>query len=215
MNLPVVVVGGGGHGRVVVDALRAGGHQVLGVTDRAAGALAWRNLYGIELLGDDDVIDGYGPGAIFLANGIGGVATTAARRMIYERLVAKGYVFPAICHPSATISSSALLDLGTQVMAGAIVQVDCTIGLNSVVNTGARIDHDCRVGAHVHIGPGAVLCGGVRIDDGASIGAGAILRQGVIIGRDAIVGLGAAVVADVAAGATVVGVPARAMKAPR
>jgi acyl-[acyl carrier protein]--UDP-N-acetylglucosamine O-acyltransferase len=79
-----------------------------------------------------------------------------------------------------------------------------------IVNTGATVDHDCRLGDFVHVAPGAHLCGGVTVDEGALLGVGCAVAPGVRIGAWATVGAAAAVVADVPAGATVIGVPAQA-----
>ena len=121
----------------------------------------------------------------------------------------KGAEFPYLVHPSATFASSALLGMGTVVMAGAIVQARACIGEHCIVNTAAVVEHDCVLGDFVHIAPGAILCGGVHVGKGSFIGAGATVIQSIKIGSNVTVGAGATVVNDIPDGVTVTGTPAR------
>lgn len=207
MTKPVLVIGGGGHAKVVIDALKKDGRHVLGIVDPSfdVGDL----VLNVPVLGDDGAVSEHDPESVHLANGIGSTGNGNRRTEVYEKFVRSGYRFVNVIHPAATVAT-AMPDLrGVQVMAGAVVQVGCVIGANSIVNTRASVDHDCKVGAHVHIGPGATVCGGVTIEDGAFVGAGAVLVPGVRIGRKAIIGAGSVVLHDVEQRTTVAGVPAR------
>lgn len=188
---PLVLLGAGGHAKVVLALARAAGRQVVGVCDPVLtrdGVARWRD---IPVLGGDDALDRIDPQAVHLANGVGQLPRSTARRDLYARLAARGFRFPALVHPSAWIDDSVVLADGVQVMAGAIVQPDCTLDENTVVNTRASVDHDCHVGAHVHIAPAACLCGGVRVGVGAFVGAGATVLPAISIGEEAIVAAGA------------------------
>lgn len=209
MTRPYIILGAGGHGRVVADVLLSGNHRILGCTDPRPEKLAGIGFADISFLGDDQKIDSYDPSEIFLANGLGGIKSTSGRQKLYDRFVSRGYLFPSIRHLSTVISPRTELEDGSQFMAGSVVQANCRIGANVIVNTGARIDHDCTIAAHVHIGPGAILCGEVTIEAGVTIGAGATLRPGLRVGSGATIGMGAVVLSDVMEGSTVVGVPAR------
>ena len=207
MTLPVIVLGAGGHAAVVVDTLLDCGMRLLGLVDPAppAGRDA---ILGVQVLGDESVLERYSPQDLQLANGVGGATGAEARRAAYERLAGRGFRFVTVVHRFAYVARGAALADGVQVMAGAIVQPFAAIGPNTIVNTRASIDHDCVVGAHVHIAPGATLSGGVSVGDGAHVGVGATVKQGVTIGAGALVAAGAVVIRDVAAGARVMGVPA-------
>lgn len=211
MSLPVLVIGAGGHGRVVADALRVAGRKVLGFVDAAADLEGMR-IDGLPVLGGDTLLEDYPPASVMLANGIGSTVSTATRRQVYERLTASGFQFETVRHPSAIVSTSAVLSSGAQIMAGAVVQPGAVIGEDTIVNTGALIDHDCVIGRHCHLAPGAVLSGSVRVGDGCHIGAAASVIQDVTIGADALIAAGAVVVGDVAAGVRMAGVPARPME---
>ena len=196
MTLPVIVIGGGGHGRVVIEALRRGGSIVAGVIDpsREVSALL---PDGVRWLGGDDALAGYPPERYRLANGVGSIGD-GTRRRVFERMKAAGYAFARVEHPAATIALAGVsLGEGAQIMAGAVVQPGVRIGADVIVNTRAAIDHDCIIGDHAHIAPGAVLCGEVVVGDDTHIGAGAVLIQGRRIGAGCLIGAGATVLRDV------------------
>jgi sugar O-acyltransferase (sialic acid O-acetyltransferase NeuD family) len=132
-----------------------------------------------------------------------------ARLRLQREIAERGAVPLTVVHPTAWVSSSAVLGAGTQVLARAVVSVEARLGQSTIVNTGAQIDHECEVGDGVHIMPGAVLAGCVRVGGGASIGSGAIVLPRITIASGAYVGAGAVVTRDVPAGATVMGSPAR------
>jgi len=210
-RMPIVVIGYGGHGKVVAAALSAGGWNVEAVndqrlTDERVGILSY------PLLSDAEVERTYPPSQCRLALGVGGaepVNRGPARMRVAMNWAAKGYQFVRVLHPRAMVDPGAELAEGVQVHVGAIVQTGVSIGRWSIVNSGAIVEHDCRVGELCHVAPGAVLCGNVSIGDGAHVGAGAVVRQGISIGRHAMVGAGAVVVRDVPSEACVVGVPAK------
>ncbi len=204
---PVIVLGAGGHAVVVVETLRAMGAVIEGAVDPAKTG---GEVRGVPVIGGDGALDAYGAGGVTLANGIGSIGDSAARRSAFERFKELGFRFATLVHPAAVITASdVLFGEGAQIMAGSVVQTGARIGPNAIVNTGAIVDHDCGIGAHAHIAPGAVLCGNVTVGEGAHIGAGATLIQGVSVGAESFVAAGALVACDVAPGARVLGVPAR------
>jgi sugar O-acyltransferase (sialic acid O-acetyltransferase NeuD family) len=185
-----VLLGAGGHAKVVLSLARVNGLQVIGVCDPAlagTGVTQWR---GLEVLGGDEALGKLSAEKLFLLNGVGQVVGSDARRALYERCRAQGFRFPTLVHPTACVDASARLADGVQVMAAAVVQADAVVGENTIVNTGASIDHDGRIGSHVHVAPGAVLCGDVEVADRAFIGSGALILPGVRVGLGAIVAAG-------------------------
>lgn len=208
-DLPVIVLGAGGHARVLIDALLLKGVAILGVT---APAIEGAPPFGLPFLGADLAVDAHPVASIRLVNGLGSTRQPGARREIFERFKAKGYKFESVVHPSAVIARNVELGEGVQVMAGAVIQTGGRIGANSIVNTRVAVDHDCRIGAHAHLAPGATLCGDVRVGENAHVGSGASIIQGISIGDDVLVAAGAVVIRNVPAGAAVSGVPARNMK---
>ena len=210
---PLIMLGAGGHAKVLLALARAAGHAVIGVCDPQLAQEGHRDWRGIPVLGGDEVLASLNPDEAGLINGIGQRAGSDQRQRFYERLADAGFSFPPLVHPFAWVDDTVTLGAGVQIMAGAILQPDSRIGENSIVNTGARIDHDCSVGAHVHIAPGATLCGGVRVGNGAFVAAGATVIQGLEIGEGAILGAGATLVRHQAPGTALVGAGLRSRPA--
>ncbi|HBF39616.1 MAG TPA: sugar acetyltransferase [Firmicutes bacterium] len=209
MNLPIILLGAGGHGRVLLDILFQQSLKVLAIADPAC-----KNIHSIENIPliDEQAVLGYPTAEVLLVNGLGSIGDTGKRQNIYEYFKKKGFKFATIIHTSAVISPQAVFGEGVQVMAGAIVQTGATVACNSIINTKATIEHDCLVGAHVHIATGAILCGGVHVNDQAHVGAGVTIIQGLVIGKRSIIGAGAVVLKDIPPAVVAVGVPARIIK---
>lgn len=205
---PVIVVGAGGHGAVVADALLAEGRTVLGFVDAKPGVAA--PLPGLAVLGPDDSLDP--DGGYDLANGIGGTGAGAGRsprQAVQMRLENRGFHFTGVRHPSAVVSAHASVADGVQLLARSVVQAGARIEAGAIVNTGVIIEHGCRMGAFTHCASGAILCGDVEVGEGAHIGAGAVIRQGVRLEPGVVVGAGAVVLEAGDGEGMLVGVPAR------
>jgi sugar O-acyltransferase (sialic acid O-acetyltransferase NeuD family) len=205
-NLPICVIGAGGHAKVVIAALRAGGADIACAVDTGRPDPA--DILGVPVIGEQAFLETYLPDAVNIVLGVGSTAGGSSRQEIFDRFAASDFRFATLVHPGAIVDGSAAFGSGCQVMAGAVLQVGVALEDNVIVNTGAVIDHDCVIGAHVHVAPGAVIAGDVHVEAGAHVGCGATIRQGIRIGAGSTVGAGAVVVKDVLAGTMVVGVPA-------
>jgi sugar O-acyltransferase (sialic acid O-acetyltransferase NeuD family) len=208
LELPVIVIGGGGHAKVLVSTLLLCGRRILGFVDLSPTAPP---LLGSKCLGSDAAVFFHAPSDVQLVNGVGSVGSTARRQDVYDRFTREGYCFAAVIHPSAIIAPEAQIEDGVQIMAGAVVQAGCRLGANVIVNTGAQVDHDCIIDSHAHVAPGVTICGAVDVGTGAHIGAGAIVIQGIRIGAGSVVGAGTLVIRDVPQGAKVIGAPAASL----
>lgn len=207
-----VILGGGGHARVVIDALEAMGNIAIHGILESNRNLWGTRLSGCTVLGGDELLASLAREGIgYFVVGVGSTGSNARRRRVYE--MASGTALRAlrVVHPSAICSSRASFGTGCVVLAGAIVNAGAELGENVIINSGAIVEHGCNIASHVHVASGARLSGEVRVNIGAFVGAGATVKQQVVIGEGAVVGAGAVVLRDVAAGATVVGVPARAL----
>ncbi|MEM9413923.1 MAG: acetyltransferase [Planctomycetota bacterium] len=207
---PIVLIGAGGHGKVLISTLRMLGREVLFATDDAPTQHG-RDLDGTQVRGTDDLISQYTPDQVELVNGVGSVHLPDARQKVFELFKHRGYRFATIIHPDALIAPSAQIAQGAQVMAGTIVQAGALVGANTILNTRCSVDHDCVIGAHTHIAPGVTLSGNVSIGQRCHLGTGATVIHGITIGHSTLVGAGAVVVKDAPTGATIAGVPAKAM----
>lgn len=207
MDKPFILIGYGGHGRVVADLLGRLGCRLLGYVAPEKSLVTTGSAP--NYLGTDAALDAYPADEVLLANAVGSIGSAELRRNLFLALAGRGFMFPALVHPAAILAGDVSVGAGSQVMAGAVVQTGTTIGENAIVNTAASIDHDCHIGNHCHLAPGCVLSGGVTVGEGAHIGAGAVVIQSLSIGAGAIIGAGSTVLNDVPPGTTVVGSPAR------
>ncbi|MBE0530759.1 MAG: acetyltransferase [Rhodospirillales bacterium] len=204
-----IILGAGGHARVVLDALLAQSRWSRFVFLDRDPALRGRMISGAPVAGDDDDLVHAGRnGFTHFIVGIGGIGDNAPRLALFEKGLAAGLEPATALHPAARLAASSVIGDGTAVLAGVVVNPDATIGRNVVLNTGCIVEHDCRIGDHAQVSPGAIVLGGVSVGRLAYIGAGAVLIQGVRIGEGAVIGAGAVVLADVPDGARAVGVPA-------
>lgn len=207
---PCVIVGCGGHGRVVLDILmRARQHQVIGFLD-SNPAVHGRRVDGVPILGPLQALPdlrSQGVRGAVVAIGDNGV-----RRSFADEIEAMGFELINAVHPSSNIAHNVTLGRNLVIAAGALVCAHCQIGDSAILNTGCIVDHESMIGTAVHICPGARLAGRVTVESGAFVGIGATIIQGVRIGCEAIVGGGAVVIRDVAPMSTVVGVPARTLR---
>ncbi len=193
---PIILLGAGGHGGVVLDALLLCGATVVGVCDPALDAGA-TIAGGLALLDSERLSESHPPARYDIANGVGFMPGQTSRQALFENMRDQGYAFAGVRHPSAIVARSAVLGDGAQIMAGTIIQNGCNIGASAIINTGAQIDHGCVIGDLSHICPGAILSGDVAIGEGAFVGAGAVIVNGLRIGRGAVIGAGAVVTRDV------------------
>lgn len=207
----ILIIGAGGHGRVVLDILTAAGvYNVVGFIDNNA-AMHGRRVDGIPVLGG--VAD---LAAIAVRHAAAGaiiaIGDNGARRGLARQTERLGLQLVSAVHPSAALAHNAMLGRNVVVAAGAVVCAHCQIGDSVILNTGCIVDHQTMIGEGSHICPGVRLAGRVKVESGAFIGIGATVVPNVTIGIEAIVGAGAVVTADVDPLTTVVGVPARPIK---
>jgi acetyltransferase EpsM len=210
--MPVVVIGGGEHARVVMECIlsRPDLWQLMGYVDREPRAETTARI-GVTYLGDDTAVTPFERNLRFVlgVGSIGGGKPTSVRQGLAVRYAAAGAKWATVVHARAWVSPTAELAEGVVVGPGAIINTGASVGSHTVVNSAAVVEHDCSIGPFASLAPGTILGGGVRIGSGAYLGLGCRVRDHLSIGEGATVGMGAVVLRDVEAGATVIGVPAR------
>jgi sugar O-acyltransferase (sialic acid O-acetyltransferase NeuD family) len=199
----VVVVGSGGHAKVVIATAQAAGLDVAGIVDDDP-ATHGRRVLGVEVAG--------GSAAVLADPGVLAVLAIGSNRARARLAGTARCRFATIVHPSAVVHPTVLLAPGTVVFAGAVIQPDSVLGAHAIVNTSASIDHDCAIGDFVHVAPGVRLAGNVTLAEGVFLGIGSCAIPGVTVGAWTTVGAGASVVHDLPADVTAVGVPARPLR---
>jgi sugar O-acyltransferase (sialic acid O-acetyltransferase NeuD family) len=201
----VLVIGAGGHARVLLDAAELCGLRILGIIDvRYSGQE--ESILGYSVLGGLELLPRYGTTGTKVVFALG----TGREREQFEQAARIAGLEPlTLVHPKACVSPHCTLAAGAFIAAGAVICAAAQIGRQTIVNTSAVVDHETIVGEFSHVAVGANLAGRVQIGKRTLIGIGTVVLPGVSVGDDAVVGAGAVVVKDVPAGVTVVGVPAR------
>ena len=208
--MQVVIIGAGGHGKVVLDIVRAAGQfKPAGFVD-ADPALAGQVVAGLTVLGPPNLLPKLRQQRV--SQVIVAIGDNRTRLRYIDLAREYGFELVNAIHPTAFVSPSAALGLNVVVAPHASVITEARVAGGAIVNTAAVVDHECVVGEGVHVGPGAVLAGRVRVGRGAFVGMGAKVIQCRAVGEFATVGAGAVVIEDVPDGATAVGVPARVVK---
>jgi len=207
----VLVIGAGGHGRVVLDILQQQDEcEVVGFLDNNREIIG-RRIDGLPVLGS--IADVRSIAERHQARGaIVAIGDNGVRRGLARDLRRLGLDLINAVHPSAAIAGSAALGRNVVVAAGVVVCAHCQIGDSVILNTGCIVDHQTMVGEGTHICPGVRVAGRVKIESGAFLGIGSTVIPKVVIGCEAIVGAGAVVIEDVEPMSTTVGVPARTVK---
>lgn len=197
---PVVVIGAGGHSKVVISALQAAGISIDAVYDD--DPQKWgRKILGVEVRGPIAELKGSSN-----RRGIIGIGNNRIREKLSQDLP---LAWASVIHPFSFVHPTARIGEGSVVMAGAVVQPDSVIGRHCIVNTSSSVDHDCVVGDFSSVGPGTSLSGSIRIGTRCMLGTGCAVLPGVLIENDVTVGAGTTVIRDLPARCTVVGAAPR------
>lgn len=199
----LVIIGSGGHGRVIADIAEKNGYTDILFLDDNPNA---------KVCAGYAVVGGCGEAASYPdADFIVAIGNARVRRKIQTELAEKGLRTVSLIHPAAVIASHVQIGKGSVVMAGAVVNPYAEIGEGCIINTCASVDHDCRIGDFVHVAVGAHLAGTVTVGEGSWIGAGATVSNNVEIVANCMIGAGAVVLKDITQGGTYVGIPAKVL----
>ena len=196
----LVIYGGGGHGRSLIELVRLlKVYNLVGVLDDAP--LPGGAVLGVPVLGGKEILpDLFQRGVRLAVNAVGGISNLGVRLYVFDILAQAGFSCPAVVHPAAFVEASARLSSGVQVFPHAYVGSLVQVGFGSIINTGAIVSHDCSLGEAVNISPGAILAGAVQVEARALIGMGVTVNLEVKIGTGARIGNGATIKKDVPPG---------------
>ncbi len=201
-NKGLVIIGAGGHAKVVASTALASGVPVRGFLDDNP-ALVNKKIGHYAVLGEIAQLGFKNFTAVVF--GLGNNHLRKNLALQYQQ----SSQWPVLIHPHAYVHPSAKLGQGTVVFAGAIIQPDVEIGEHCIINTGATVDHDCRIGSYSHLAPGVHLAGTVTLGEGVFLGIGSVVIPEIQIGDWVQVAAGAAVVNSIPALKKVMGVPAK------
>jgi sugar O-acyltransferase (sialic acid O-acetyltransferase NeuD family) len=206
----IVVVGGGGHAKVLISILKKAGYAIEGYTDNEDHGV----ILGVPYLGNDGILRDIvrKTPALNAIIGIGKVDASPLRLSLQNEIGALGFDFPAICSPHAIINEAVSLGAGTAVLDGVVVNSGTDIGRACILNTRSTVEHDCLIGENVHIAPGVTISGGVTIGDNCMVGIGTNVIQSIRICAGCLIGAGSTVVKDIALPGIYVGNPAKRIR---
>lgn len=201
MKKRVVIIGAGGHGKVVADIVQCMGDYVVGFLDDAK--IATGNYMEFPYLGK--ISDYYKYKEAFFVVAIG---NSCVREKIVNEL--KNVKWYKAIHPNAVISQlNTVIEEGTVIMANAVINPGTKIGRHCIINSGAIVEHDNDIGAYVHISVGAKLAGNVKIGNHTWVGIGAIISNNIEVCGKCVLGAGTVVIRDIDVSGTYVGIPAK------
>ena len=203
MSLPAIILGAGGHARVVGAILHGLGISIKGYLDESYVAGVEEVIKQAFLIGIPNALQGYSSGEYEVYAAIG---DNHKRRVAIEYALSKGYSMPALTHPSAVIESGSQVGHASVICMGVLIATDAAVGKGVILNTGSSVDHETSIGDYCHVAPGAILAGRVKVGREVFVGMGAKIAQNLNIGDGATIGAGAIVLKDVPASTTVVGV---------
>ncbi len=198
----LIIIGGGGHAKVIADLAIKTGYNVVGFLDDNDRVT---EMLSLKRLGRVEICENYAHSAKFVI----GIGNNKIRKEIFEKYKLE---YVTLIHPSAVIAKSAKLGIGAVVLAGAIINADAKIGEQSIINTGAVVEHDCVIGEFTMVAPRATVCGFSKIGNSCWIGAGSVVNNVISVCDNVIVGSGAVIIADIHDADTYVGVPAKKIK---
>lgn len=206
MNKPLILVGGGGHCKSVIDVAESAGYEILGILDRPKEV--GKKVLGYEVIGTDDEMVKYIDKADFIVT-VGQIKSPALRIKLHGMIEKVGGRLATIIAPTAHVSKHAAIGEGAVIMHQAFVNAEAKIGKGCIINTASTIEHEAIVGNFCHISTGATVNGGAKVGESTFIGSQSVINQLVTIGNGTVVGAGSAVVSDLPDNCVAVGVPAK------
>lgn len=206
----LIVVGAGGHCRVILSILKYyKKFNVVGIADRdsnnkgeeISGSIikySWSNFKKIHQSG--------------IRYAVIAIGDNKERKELFLKLLKIGFKIPTVIHPTASIEKDVVLGEGSVICMGAKIGSMVTIGENCVVYTGSILDHEVRLGDHVYISPGCSIAGQVLVGESSFIGIGSTIKEKITIGNNVIVGAGSVVIRNIPDNSIVAGVPAKSTR---
>ena len=212
MNKKILLIGGGGHCKSVLDSLlELNKYLEVGIIDKKDKIGS--SVLGVPVIGcDDDLPALFNKGYKYAFVTVGSIGNSSLRIKLYNILSEIGYEIPSVVDPSAIVSKYAKIEQGVFIGKQSIVNAGSLIQKGAIINSGTIIEHDCQIGVFAHIAPGVVLGGGVTVGENSHIGSNVTIKQQVNIGSNSIVGMGSVVLHNIEDSIMAYGNPCREVK---
>ncbi len=177
MKRRLLIVGAGGHGRSVAEAVLAGGDfDITGFVDDAAPGLA--NVWQFAVLGNTEDLGRF---RLYADHAVVAIGNNALREVLCRSLLEAEFELATVVHPRSIVSPRAVIGPGCAIMAGAVVGTEAKLGCGVIVNCGAIVDHNAQVHDYAHLGVNAAIAGGSELGRSAWMQAGSVLGYGVTV----------------------------------
>lgn len=186
----LILIGGGGHCKSVIEAAESAGYSILGVLDMPEEV--GKEILSTKVIGTDDDIPSYVDKAEFVIT-VGFIKNPAIRKRLYNKVKEAGGKLATIIASTAHVSKYATIGEGTVIMHQAFVNAGAKVGNNVILNTFTNVEHDAVIGDQCHISTGTMVNGDCKIGANCFIGSQSVLANGITIGDDIIVGAGSLV----------------------
>ena len=184
---PLILIGGGGHCKSVIEAAESAGYSILGILDRPE--LVGKEVLSAKVIGTDDDIPNFVDKAEFVIT-VGFILNPAIRIKLYKKVKETGGTLATIIASTAYVSKYATIGEGTVVMHNVFVNAGAKVGNNVILNTFTNIEHDAMIGDQCHISTGTMVNGDCKIGNNCFVGSQSVLANGITIGDDIIIGAG-------------------------
>lgn len=202
MDKKIIIIGAGGHGKVVADIAKLNGYKEIVFLDDDTSKQTNGNY---KIIGTTQDIEKYkGAYDFFVA-----IGNNKIREKLTNELRKMNITQTVLIHPTAVIDETVLLEEGIVVMANAVVNADTRLSRGVIINTSATVDHDCIINEFTHICPGVHIAGTVNIGKGVWVGIGSTLINNIDICDEVIIGAGSVVIKKIEEKGTYVGNPVR------
>jgi sugar O-acyltransferase (sialic acid O-acetyltransferase NeuD family) len=192
MKQKMILIGGGGHCKSVIDVIEAEGtYTIAGIIDQKE--LIGQKVLGYEIIGCDDGLKELFSQFKYAVVTVGHIKSPALRIKLFNTLKSIGYQLPAIVSPFAYISKHSTIDEGTIIMHYALINANAVVGKNCIINSKALIEHDAIIEDHCHISTGAIINGGTVISQGTFFGSNAVSKEHAVIAEKSFIKAGSVV----------------------
>ncbi|WP_457746349.1 NeuD/PglB/VioB family sugar acetyltransferase [Sulfurimonas sp.] len=180
MKKEIILLGGGGHCKSVIDVIeQAGEFRVAGIIEKFVGESS--PVLGYELIGVDDELEKLRQKYEYAFVTIGHIHSNSVRVKLFKKLKELDFTVPTIISPLAYVSKHATLQEGTVVMHHALINAGVKVGKNCIINSKALLEHDVLIEDNVHISTNATLNGSVRVKANSFVGSSSVTKEGVLI----------------------------------
>ena len=212
MGKKLLLIGGGGHCKSVLDSLfRTSQYQDIAIIDKKENI--GKAILGVPVIGcDEDLMELFQQGFNYAFVTIGSIGNPEKRIKLFAEIECIGFNIPNICDATAVISNHVTMTKGIYVGKNVVINAGTTIGEGVIINTSSTVEHDCVIGQFVHIASGSVLCGEVYIGRNTHIGANSVIKQQVKIGSNSLIGMGSVVLHDISDNKLAYGSPCKEAK---